>query len=117
MVAIIVQVEHADSRSSRWREPHDSNTFRIPCEMSRPQVLARVEDGHYFTCSRIASFKAIASTLIAVSASECQIVCIVRAAGRLGQHVVEGKANKLPSFVGMAIFTMEIRSLPNCTPS
>jgi hypothetical protein len=117
MVAIIIQVEHVDGRSPRWREPNDSNTFRIPCEMSRPQVLTRVEDGHYFTCSRVASFTAIASTLIAVSASECQIVCIVRAAGRLGQHVVEGKANKLPSFVGMAILTVEIRSLSNRTLS
>jgi hypothetical protein len=69
MVAIIIQVEHVDGRSPRWRDPNDSNTFRIPYEMSRPQVLAWVEDGHYFTCFRVASFKAIASTLIAVSAS------------------------------------------------
>jgi hypothetical protein len=77
MVVSIIQVKHINCCSPGWRDANDSNTFHIPGKMISPYVLARVEDGHHFTCFRIISFQAIASTLVAVSVGQCQIVRIV----------------------------------------
>jgi hypothetical protein len=81
-----------------------------------PNISARIEDWHDLTSFWIASFGTIATTFVAVSAGQCQVVWVIRTANRLWQHVVEGEANELPSFVSMAVLTAEICSLSNNTP-
>jgi hypothetical protein len=61
----------------------------------------------------INSLRAIAATLVAVSAGERQIIGVVIPGGRLRSDVIERKTNELPAFVGVAILATKRGSLAN----
>jgi hypothetical protein len=115
-VAIIIQVEHLDRRASSGRSPHNPQTWGIPDKVLRPPIAAWIEEWNDLLRLWISACEATPTTLIAIAAGQGQVVSVIRAPSRLGQHMVDGEAHELPAFISMAILTAALRSLAYDTP-
>jgi len=115
-VAVIIQVKQRDRRASRRRSPHNAQTVGVPGKVIRPPLAARIEQWDDLVRLWIASFDAIAPTFVTVAAGQGQVIVLIRAPSRLGPYMVDGKANELPAFIGMAILTAAMRAFAHDTP-
>jgi hypothetical protein len=115
-VAVIIQVEHLGRRSSSGRLPHNPKTCGVPDKVLRPPIAAWIEEWNDLLRLWITACQVIPTTFVAVAAGQGQVVGVIRAPSRLGQHMVDGEAHELPAFIGMAILTAALRSLVHNTP-
>jgi len=74
----------------------------------RPFFLTRIEDWYDVACYWITPLATIASTFVAVATSKRQVIRIIRSTSRQWQHMVNRKADELPSFVSMAVFAPKL---------
>ena len=116
-MTVIIQVEHLDHRAPRWCLFNNANTFRISGKVLSPDISAWVEERYDCTGLWIAAFSTITAPLVAVAASEGQVLAIIRSAGSLGQDMIDREADELPSFIRMAVVAVKIGPFSNDTPS
>jgi hypothetical protein len=115
-MTVIIEVEQLDRRTSCSCSSHNAQPCNVPGKVLRPLIAARVEERDDRLCLWIAAFKAIATPFITVATRQRQVVGVIRAARRLGLHVVNGEAHELPAFVGMTILTAALRPLAHDPP-
>jgi hypothetical protein len=115
-MTVIVQVEYFDRCTSRSCVPNNADTFRIPGKVLSPDISAWVEERYDCTGLWIAAFSTITAPLVAVAASESQVLAIIRSAGSLGQDMIDREADELPSFIRMVVFAVKIGPFSNDAP-
>jgi hypothetical protein len=115
-VSLVVHVQERDGRSANRRQSCYSQTFTIPGEMVAPSMLTRVENRGIDSRGGIGSHATIATTFVAVSASQGKILGFIAAGSRLWNDVIQRKQYKLPALVGMAVFTAQACAFTHHTP-
>jgi hypothetical protein len=115
-VTVIVQIEQLNCGAACRRSSHNAQPGCVPGKVLSPPLLARIEEWDNRVGVWITSFKAISTPFIAIAACQSQIIGLIRASRRLGQHMVDGEAYELPAFVSVAILAAAIRALAHGTP-
>src|SRR4051812_25318657 len=83
-----VQANGSNRGSATGRLSDDDIPLRAPAEMSRPDLLARVEEPHHVSGNRIGSGYPVALVIVAHGAREPEVFPEGGPAERLGDDVV-----------------------------
>ena len=112
-VSVVVDVESLNRRTTDGSDSDQTNSVGRPGEVLVPLIETRVEEWDDRLSLWINSLRAIAATLVAVSARERQVVGVVIPSRRLRNDMIERKTDELPAFVSMAILATKRGSLAN----